>query len=188
MICRLSIAKCHQWLLPLTIYNYISIIFFCCTVVAKSCLNPCKSFIRTQSKTWIPQQTKLLQTQYRQPIVQNFKLPSAVLLQPKLRQKVNTRLSRSLFATARKPLFTACIRNEVLSREITMVSKKGKRKTCKAVAKRFLRTGKGKLKRWRCGKHHNQSKKSSRRKRSLRKPTYASKTQLKTLNKMLNGW
>ena len=76
----------------------------------------------------------------------------------------------------------------VLFRGITTFSKKGKRKTCKAVAKRFVRTGKGKLKRWRCGKHHNQTKKTNRRKRFLRKPTYASKTQLKKLNKMLNGW
>lgn len=68
------------------------------------------------------------------------------------------------------------------------MSKLGKRKTCKAVAKRFHRTGKGKLKRWRAGKSHNMLKKSIKRRKQLKKPTYASKQQLKLLNKMLNGW
>lgn len=104
-------------------------------------------------------------------------------------QKLSPSLTvRTLSTVDSKPLLCQPLANLVFQRGITMVSKKGKRKTCKAVAKRFIRTGKGKLKRWRCGKHHNQTKKSSRRKRFLRKPTYASKTQLKTLNKMLNGW
>lgn len=74
------------------------------------------------------------------------------------------------------------------SRSITIMSKLGKRKTCKAVAKRFLRTGKGKLKRWRAGKNHLMMNKSNKRRKQLKKPTYVSKQQLKLLNKMLNGW
>ena len=66
--------------------------------------------------------------------------------------------------------------------------KKGKRKTVKAVAKRFKRTGSGKLKYWRSGKSHRMMSKSARASRQLRKPCYANKTQLKTLNKMLSGW
>ena len=73
-------------------------------------------------------------------------------------------------------------------RNINTCSKLGKRKTCKAVAKRFLRTGKGKLKRWRAGKSHNMMSKGKKRSRQLRKPTCVSKQQLKLLNKMLNGW
>ncbi len=96
--------------------------------------------------------------------------------------------TRTLSTTVSKPLLSMPSVNVCFRRGVTLVSKKGKRKTCKAVAKRFIRTGKGKLKRWRCGYHHNRTKKSGRRKRFLRKPTYASKTQLKTLNKMLNGW
>ena len=96
--------------------------------------------------------------------------------------------TRTLSNIAVRPLLSVSSGNLGFRRGITLVSKKGKRKTCKAVAKRFIRTGKGKLKRWRCGYHHNQTKKSGRRKRFLRKPTYASKTQLKTLNEMLNGW
>ena len=66
--------------------------------------------------------------------------------------------------------------------------KKGKLKTVKAVAKRFIRTGSGKLKYWPAGKHHNMLAKSRKRRRQLRKARYANKTQLKTLNKMLSGW
>ena len=75
------------------------------------------------------------------------------------------------------------------ARSIVKVSKrKGKRKTVKAVAKRFYRTGSGKLKYWPAGKVHNMLSKSNKRRRQLRKPRYATKTQLKTLNKMLAGW
>lgn len=74
------------------------------------------------------------------------------------------------------------------TRCINTKSKLGKRKTCKAVAKRFLRTGKGKLKRWRVGKNHKMMHKGPKRSRHLRKPTYVNKQQLKLLNKMLNGW
>ena len=75
------------------------------------------------------------------------------------------------------------------ARNIVKVSKrKGKRKTVKAVAKRFYRTGSGKLKYWPAGKVHNMLSKSSKKRRQLRKARYATKTQLKTLNKMLAGW
>lgn len=75
------------------------------------------------------------------------------------------------------------------ARSIVKVSKrKGKRKTVKAVAKRFYRTGSGKLKYWPAGKVHNMLSKSNKKRRQLRKARYATKTQLKTLNKMLAGW
>ena len=74
-------------------------------------------------------------------------------------------------------------------RGIVRVSRnKGKLKTVKAVAKRFHRTGSGKLKYWPAGKVHNMLAKSNKRSRQLRKPRYATKMQLKTLNKMLSGW
>lgn len=74
-------------------------------------------------------------------------------------------------------------------RGIVRVSKnKGKLKTVKAVAKRFHRTGSGKLKYWPAGKVHNMLAKSNKRSRQLRKPRYVTKTQLKTLNKMISGW
>ena len=75
-----------------------------------------------------------------------------------------------------------------VTRCINMKSKLGKRKTCKAVAARFIRTGKGKLKRWRAGKNHKMMHKGPKRSMHLRKPTYCNKQQLKLLNKMLNGW
>lgn len=78
--------------------------------------------------------------------------------------------------------------NITFERNINTNSKLGKRKTCKAVAARFIRTGKGKLKRWRVGKNHKMMHKGPKRSMRLRKPTYANKQQLKLLNKMLNGW
>lgn len=73
-------------------------------------------------------------------------------------------------------------------RTVTKFSKKGKRKTVKAVAKRFIRTGSGKLKYWPPGKVHNMLAKSRKKRLQLRKARYATKTQLKTLNKMISGW
>ena len=74
------------------------------------------------------------------------------------------------------------------SRDVVLFSKnKGKRKTVKAVAKRFKRIGSGALKYWRAGKNHKMIVKSGRASRNLRKPRYVNKTQLKTLNKMLSG-
>ena len=133
-------------------------------------------------------QARLLSTHSKQPLIKYYSLLCGQT-QNTLCQTATLRLTaRTLSTNVRRPLLFVSPRNLNFRRGITLVSKKGKRKTCKAVAKRFIRTGKGKLKRWRCGYHHNQTKKSGRRKRFLRKPTYASKTQLKTLNKMLNGW
>ncbi len=74
------------------------------------------------------------------------------------------------------------------SRTAVTYSKRGKRKTVKAVAKRFIRTGSGKLKYWPAGKTHNMLAKRPSKRRQLRKARYANKTQLKTLNKMISGW
>lgn len=93
------------------------------------------------------------------------------------------------------PLYVAALRkrNGLLGsnaqvRTVTKYSKLGKWKTVKAVAKRFIRTGSGKLKYWPAGKHHNMLAKSRKRSRQLRKARYVNKTQLKTLNKMISGW
>lgn len=71
---------------------------------------------------------------------------------------------------------------------VNFSKRRGKKKTVKAVSKRFHRTGSGKLKYWQAGKVHNMLSKSRNHRRSLRKPKYASKVQLKTLNKMISGW
>ena len=76
----------------------------------------------------------------------------------------------------------------VLSRNVVTCSKLGKRKTVKSVAKRFQRTGSGKLKFWPPGKTHNMLAKLPKKRRQLRKARYVTKTQLKTLNKMIAGW
>lgn len=132
---------------------------------------------------------RLLSTHNKQPWIKYYSLfwdqPQKSMCQKLILPLTTRTLSTTVYS---RPLLSMPSGNLCFRRGITLVSKKGKRKTCKAVAKRFIRTGKGKLKRWRCGYHHNQTKKSGRRKRALRKPTYASKTQLKTLNKMLNGW
>lgn len=60
-------------------------------------------------------------------------------------------------------------------------------KTVKAVAKRFRRTGSGKLKFWPAGNVHNLLSKSHNYRRRVKKARYVNKTQLKTLNKMLIG-
>lgn len=87
------------------------------------------------------------------------------------------------------PLLLSAFKLSPPARSIVRVSKnKGKLKTVKSVAKRFHRTGSGKLKYWPAGKVHNMLAKSNKRRRQLRKPRYASKTQLKTLNKMISGW
>lgn len=72
-------------------------------------------------------------------------------------------------------------------RTVVKHSKLGKMKTVKAVAKRFRRTGSGKLKFWPPGNVHNLLSKSHSRKGRIRKARYVNKTQLKTLNKMLIG-
>jgi len=69
---------------------------------------------------------------------------------------------------------------------ITVVSRLGKRKTCKSVLKRFRRVRGGYLKRWRSGMVKKQRKKSSWRKFRLRGSILVKrKSQLRTLNKMM---
>lgn len=60
-----------------------------------------------------------------------------------------------------------------------------KMKTHRASAKRFKLTGTGKLKRAKAFKSHILTKKTSKRKRNLRKTGYVSVTQLKTIKKLL---
>lgn len=75
------------------------------------------------------------------------------------------------------------------ARTLTYYSRrKGKRKTVKAVIRRFRRTGSGKWKRWQAGKNHFNSKKSSKRRSRLRRYVICNKQQTKMLNKMVNGW
>lgn len=63
----------------------------------------------------------------------------------------------------------------------------GKMKTHKGSAKRFTRTGSGKLKRMRSGVTHMTGKMSPKRKRRLRKSTLVSKGDLKRIDKMIPG-
>ena len=77
----------------------------------------------------------------------------------------------------------------VPARTLTYYSRrKGKRKTVKAVVRRFRRTGSGKWKRWQAGKNHFNSKKTSKRRSRLRRYVICNKQQTRLLNKMVNGW
>ncbi|MCL2610182.1 MAG: 50S ribosomal protein L35 [Defluviitaleaceae bacterium] len=60
-----------------------------------------------------------------------------------------------------------------------------KLKTNKAAAKRFKITGTGKLKRSKANKQHILGKKSTKRKRNLRKTGYVDKTNEKPMKKLL---
>jgi large subunit ribosomal protein L35 len=60
-----------------------------------------------------------------------------------------------------------------------------KMKTHRGAAKRFRKTGTGKLKRAKAFKSHILTKKSSKTKRNLRKAGYVSVTQEKTIKKLL---
>ena len=60
-----------------------------------------------------------------------------------------------------------------------------KMKTHRGAAKRFRKTGSGKLKRSKAFKSPILTKKSSKRKRNLRKTAYVSVTQEKTIKKLL---
>ena len=62
-----------------------------------------------------------------------------------------------------------------------------KMKTNKGAAKRFKRTGKGKLKRRQAYTSHLLTKKSPRRKRQLRKPDLVAKADRKRVRRMLGG-
>jgi large subunit ribosomal protein L35 len=61
-----------------------------------------------------------------------------------------------------------------------------KMKTKKAVAARFKLTGGGKLRRFKSGRRHILTKKSSKRKRHLAKPALVDKTILKTYKRLMN--
>lgn len=63
--------------------------------------------------------------------------------------------------------------------------KKYKVKTKKSAAKRFKKTGTGKLVRMKANKSHILNKKTTKRKRNLRKDTVVDKTNEKTMKKIL---
>ena len=58
-------------------------------------------------------------------------------------------------------------------------------KTCRGAAKRFKKTGTGKLKRMKAYKSHILTKKSAKRKRNLRKATITDSTNVKNMKKIL---
>ena len=60
-----------------------------------------------------------------------------------------------------------------------------KMKTSKSAAKRFKLTGTGKLKRAKAYKSHILTKKSTKRKRSLRQPAITDSTNVKNMKKIL---
>jgi len=60
-----------------------------------------------------------------------------------------------------------------------------KMKTSKAAAKRFKVTGTGKLKRSKAYKQHILTKKSTKKKRELRKPVMTDATNVKNMKKIL---
>lgn len=60
-----------------------------------------------------------------------------------------------------------------------------KMKTHRGAAKRFKKTGTGKLKRAKAFKSHILTKKSSKTKRNLRKAGYVSDSQVKVMKKLL---
>ena len=60
-----------------------------------------------------------------------------------------------------------------------------KLKTNRAAAKRFKKTGTGKLKRMKAYKSHILTKKSTKRKRNLRQATLADPTNVKSMKKIL---
>lgn len=60
-----------------------------------------------------------------------------------------------------------------------------KMKTSSSAAKRFSKTGTGKLKRMKAGKQHILTKKSTKLKRNLRKATLTDKTNEKNIKKIL---
>ena len=58
-------------------------------------------------------------------------------------------------------------------------------KTSRAAAKRFHKTGTGKLKRMKAYKSHILTKKTAKRKRNLRKPAMTDKTNVKNMKKLM---
>ncbi|MBQ2205101.1 MAG: 50S ribosomal protein L35 [Lachnospiraceae bacterium] len=60
-----------------------------------------------------------------------------------------------------------------------------KMKTSKSASKRFKKTGTGKLVRMKANKSHILNKKTTKRKRNLRKDVVVDKTNVKTMKKIL---
>ena len=60
-----------------------------------------------------------------------------------------------------------------------------KLKTNRAAAKRFTKTGTGKIKRYKCGKAHILTKKTTKRKRGLRKTSVADVTNQKQIKRLV---
>ncbi len=60
-----------------------------------------------------------------------------------------------------------------------------KLKTNRSAAKRFKKTGKGKIKRYKAYKSHILTKKTTKRKRNLRKGTLVSDADAKRINKLI---
>lgn len=58
-------------------------------------------------------------------------------------------------------------------------------KTCRAAAKRFKKTGTGKIMRNKAYKSHILTKKTTKRKRNLRKPAMTDATNVKNMKKIL---
>lgn len=63
--------------------------------------------------------------------------------------------------------------------------KKYKVKTSKSASKRFKKTGTGKLVRMKANKSHILNKKTTKRKRNLRKDVIVDKTNVKTMKKIM---
>ena len=62
-----------------------------------------------------------------------------------------------------------------------------KMKTHRGAAKRFKKTGSGKIKRSRTNKQHILTKKTTKRKRHLRKTVLVAKVDVKRIEQMLSG-
>ncbi len=60
-----------------------------------------------------------------------------------------------------------------------------KMKTHRAAAKRFRKTGRGRLKRWKAYKSHILTKKTRKRKRGLRKPALVSAADERRMRRLL---
>ena len=120
------------------------------------------------------------------------------LLQPRCLQSIRTRKHitsrswRSLTSYANgKPkicLWTTIqsCPTQILRRNLVVCSRrKGKKKSVKAVLKRFKITGSGKVKYWKSGRNRRQMRKNKRARRAIKRPAYCNKQQAKLIKKML---
>ena len=97
----------------------------------------------------------------------------------------NMFLAKPIWSSSNSTILTNMLANQQ-NRSIVIYSKKKKRKTVKAVVKRFKMLGSGKIKRWKCGRRHLALSKSKKTRRHLRKPTFCTSKQAKLLKKMVN--